>query len=103
MTAKDEPAQEPVFERIFGNLFGGIGHTPQEEKVREYIAHRLCHGAHLEEVLGEEYVRRNCTREKLDAIIQDPRLIHEDRESLHRLFESGELAPVTRRPRRETH
>lgn len=101
MTAKDEPAREPVFERIFGNLFGGIGHAPQEEKVREYIAHRLAHGAHLEEVLEEEYVRRNCTREKLDAIIQDPRLIHEDRESLHRLFESGELAPVARRPRRD--
>ena len=79
-----------------------VSATPREEKAREHIAHRLCHGAHLEEVLGEEYVRRNCIREKLDAIIQAPRLIHEDQESLDRLFESGELAPVARCPRRET-
>lgn len=102
VTEKDEPAREPVFERIFGNLFGGSGHTQQEEKVREYIGHRLGHGAHLEEVLQEEYVRRNCSQEKIDAIIRDPRLIHEDRVSLHRLFESGELAPVAGRPRRES-
>jgi len=101
VTSKDEPVHEPVFERIFGNLFAGSGHSPREEKVREYIGHRLAHGAHLEEVLREEYVRRNCSQEKLDAIIQGPRLIHEDRESLHRLFESGELAPVAR-PQRQS-
>ncbi|MBA3423394.1 MAG: hypothetical protein H0U04_02430 [Rubrobacter sp.] len=101
MTGIDGPAREPVFERIFGNLFSGSGHTPRGERVREYIGHRLCQGAHLEDVLQDEYVRRNCTQEEIDGIIQDPRLIHEDRESLHRLFESGELAPVAR-PRRES-
>lgn len=93
MAKHDEPAREPAFEKVFGNLFSGPGHTPREEKVREYIGHRLGHGAHLEEVLQEEYVRRHCSQEQIDAIVRDPRLIHEDRESLHRLFESGELDP----------
>lgn len=102
MTRKDEPAHEPMFEKMFGNLFGGI-HTPQEERVRVYIGHRLGHGAHLKDVLQEEYVRRNCAKDEIDEIIRDPRLIHEDRESLHRLFESGELAPIARpRPRRNS-
>ncbi len=103
MAKKDEPAREPVFERVFGNLFSGSGHTLREEEVRVYIGHRLGRGAHLKEVLQEEYVRRNCSQEEIDRIIRDPRLIHEDRASLHRLFESGELDPVVRpRPRRRS-
>lgn len=99
-SGKDEPVREPLFERLFGNLFSGPGHTPPEERVREYISYRLCRGAHLADVLREDYVRRNCSEEQINAIIQDPRLIHEDRVSLHRLFESGELDPVPARRRR---
>ncbi len=101
MSNADEPAHEPVFEKVFGDLFGGSGHSRREEEVREYIAHRLGHGAHLEEVLKEGYVRRHCPQEEIDAIIRDPRLIHESRKSLRRLFESGELDPSSSpRPRR---
>lgn len=89
---------------MFGNLFSGPGHSRREEKVREYIGHRLSHGAHLEEVLREEYVRRHCSQEEIDAIVRDPRLIREDRESLHRLFESGEMDPGSApRSRRDSH
>lgn len=95
MTRKDEPAPEPVIGKLFGDLFGGSGHAMNEDQVREYIAHRLDHGAHLPEVLREEYVRRNCTEEELNEIIRDPRLVHEDRMSLRRLFESGELDPTS--------
>ena len=78
----------------------GSAHAPQEDGVRKYIGHRLGNGAHLEEVLEEEYVRRNCSEEEVNTIIRDPRLIHEDRESLRRLFESGDLDPTSAvRPR----
>jgi len=90
-----EPTHERFFERVFGNFFSGSGRTQQEDKVREYILHRLNHGAHLAEVLQEKYVLRNCSRDEVDEIIQDPRLIHEDREGLKTLFESGELDPIS--------
>jgi hypothetical protein len=95
VTRKNEPVPESVIGKLFGNLFGGSGHAMNEDQIREYIAHRLDHGAHLPEVLREEYVRRNCTEEELNEIIRDPRLVHEDRMSLRRMFESGELDPTT--------
>ena len=97
---ENEPTHERLFERLFGNFFSGSGRTQREDKVREYISHRLNGGAHLTEVLQEKYVLRNCSRDEVDEIIRDPRLIHEDREGLKRLFESGELDPISaRRPR----
>ena len=95
VSSENEPTHERLFERLFGNFFSGSGRTQQEDKVREYILHRLNHGAHLAEVLQEEYVHRNCSKDEVDEIIRDPRLIHEDREGLKRLFESGELDPIS--------
>lgn len=101
MPDKHQPVREPLFEQLFRDLMSGSAHAPQEDGVRKYIGHRLGNGAHLEEVLEEEYVRRNCSEEEVNTIIMDPRLIHEDRESLRRLFESGDLDPTsTARPRR---
>ena len=95
VSSDNEPTHERLFERLFGNFFSGSGRIQQEDKVREYILHRLNHGAHLAEVLQEKYVLRNCSRDEVDEIIRDPRLIHEDREGLKQLFESGELDPVS--------
>jgi vacuolar-type H+-ATPase subunit B/Vma2 len=100
VSIKDESVQVPVIEKLVGDIFGGSGHSMNEDKVRVYIAHRLDHGAHLAEVLREEYVRRNCSEEEVNAIVRDSRLVHEDRVSLRRLFESGELDPTSAtRPR----
>jgi hypothetical protein len=97
MPKKNDPLREPFFQKLFGNLFGGSGRKLQEGKVREYVAHRLDHGAHLSEVIQEEYVRRNCSEEEINGVIRDPGLIHDDRVSLRRLFESGELNPASAR------
>ena len=97
MPKKTDPLREPVFEMLFGNVFGAPSHALQEDKVREYVAHRLGHGAHLAEVIQEEYVRRNCSEEEINEVIRDPRLIHHARVSLHRFFESGELNPASAR------
>ncbi len=99
MPRENEPTHERFFERLFGNFFSGSSRPQQEDKVREYIIHRVNHGAHLAKVLQENYVLRNCSREEVDEIIRDPRLIHEAREGLKRVFESEELDPISaRRP-----
>lgn len=69
------------------------GRSEREERVYEYMCHRIKAGAKLRDVLHEDYVERNCSREQIDRLIRDPRLIREDREGLRRLFESGEIAP----------
>lgn len=97
MPKRNDSVREPSFKKLFGNLFGGSGRLSQEDKVRQYVAHRLGHGAHLAKVIREEYVRRNCSREEIDEIIRDPRLIHDDRASLQRFFESDELDPASAR------
>ena len=97
MPKKNDFVREPFFEKLFGNLFGGSGRTLQEGKVRKHVPHRLDHGAHLAEVIHEKYVRRNCSEEEINEVIRDPRLIHDARVSLHRLFESGELDPASAR------
>jgi hypothetical protein len=100
MSGRDERMQDPFSKRFFASLFNGYDRTLREDRVREYIVHRLNEGACFKEVLEEGYVRRNCTKEEVDEIIRDPRLIHEDREGLKRFFESGELDPLPARSRR---
>lgn len=91
MPGRNDSVLEPFFVKLFGNFFGGSGRVSQEDKVREYVAHRLGHGAYLAKVIQEKYVRRNCSEEEINEIIWDPRLIHDDRVSLQRLFESDEF------------
>ena len=61
------------------------------DKVLAYVAHRLKDGAHLGDVLEEEYVVRNTTRTQREEILTDPRLVRESREGLGQDFESDEL------------
>jgi hypothetical protein len=50
-------------------------------------------GAPLQEVLQEEYVRRNCSRSELEQIIRSPELIGAAREQLGESFRSDEFKP----------
>ena len=73
----------------------------EEDKVREYISHRIRNGANLREVLQEEYVLRNTTQNERDEIIRDPRVVQQSREGLNQYFESDELTPKhPRQPQR---
>lgn len=80
-------------EGLFERIFKGNPRAAREARVREYIIHRTRQGASLREVLQEEYVRRNCSRDELNEVVRDPRLIHEAREELRRLFTDGRLDP----------
>lgn len=74
-------------------LLFGSGHSERKDKVLEYIGHRLKDGAHLRDVVQEEYVQRNCTQAELDEIMADPKLVQHGRTGLEEYFDSGELNP----------
>lgn len=76
--------------RIF---FGNQEGTERERKVVEYICHRVGDGAHLRDVLGEEYVRRNASPQEVEQILDDPRLIEVAHEKMREEFSSGRLDP----------
>lgn len=82
---------------FWARLFGSSTNSAREEKVLEYIVHRINEGAGLREAVDEEYVRRNATRGQIDDILSDPRLIEAARERMQQAFDSGELDP-NRRP-----
>ena len=83
--------------RSFWNrLFGGSRSSAREEKVLQYIIHRIEKGAKLREVVQEDYVRRNATSDEVKQICSNPRLVAAARESLGHDFSSGDLDPNQR-------
>ena len=90
------PEQRPFLERlVFGRQHGP--RAEREEKVLQYIIHRMDADADLRDVLQEPYVRRNCSQVEIDEIIMNPELVHHCREHLEHVFASGELDPKRRR------
>lgn len=82
--------QHSFLHRIF---FGNQAGTEREQKVVEYIRHRVGDGAHLRDVLQEEYVRRNASPNEIEQILEDPRLIETAHERMRDDFSSGRLDP----------
>ena len=82
--------RQGFWDRIF---FGSRGDSERERKVREYIIHRIGDGAHLREVLQEEYVRRNASPQEVERILENPELIEAAHEQLRDDFSSGKLDP----------
>jgi hypothetical protein len=81
------------WDRIFNSRSGSI----REQRVLEYIVHRMNEGAGLHEVVEEEYVRRNATRDEIDTILSNPKVVEAARERMEQDFSSGDLDP-NRRP-----
>ena len=89
------PEQQPFWERLmFGREHGP--RAEREEKVLQYILHRVDADAELHDVLQESYVRRNCSQEEIGEIIMNPELVHHCREHLEHVFGSEELDPRRR-------
>lgn len=82
---------------FWARLFGSRGPSAREQRVLEYIVHRVNEGANLHDVLEEEYVRRNASRGEIDEIASNPQVVEAARESMQEEFRSGELDP-NRRP-----
>ena len=65
----------------------------REQKVLQYMIHRVNQGAHLRDVIGEEYVRRNASQQEIDDLLEEPRLIEAAHKRMQEDFSSGELDP----------
>ena len=83
---------------FWDRLFNRDRPSQREERVLEYIMHRVGEGAHLGDIVNEEYVRRNASREEVEEICARPELVQAAREHLQQDFGSGDLDP-TRRPK----
>ena len=83
---------------FWDRLFGTNNRSGRQDKVLEYVIHRIGDGANLREVLQEEYVRRNATAEEIQSILENPRLIQAAGEQMREDFSSGKLDPRQERP-----
>ncbi len=82
---------------FWDRLFSTKTHTAREDRVVGYILNRLGEGAHLPDVIQEDYVRRNASPAEVEEILQNPKLLESAHEHMRQDFESGELDP-RRRP-----
>jgi hypothetical protein len=81
---------------FWDRLFNTNQRSVREERVLEYIMHRVGEGAHLGDVVNEEYVKRNATPEEVEEICARPELVQAAREHLQQDFGSGDLDPTRR-------
>ena len=83
---------------LWGQFFfdGNPSRAEREEKVLQYIIHRVNERAPLRDIVQEDYVRRNCTKAEIDEIVNAPELVHACRERMGEEFRSGELDPGRR-------
>jgi hypothetical protein len=84
--------QKSFWQRFFGRR-GSSSLSQRQERVLQYIIGRINEGAPLQEVLHEEYVRRNCSRSEVEQIVRSPELIGAAREQLGESFRSDEFKP----------
>ncbi len=89
----EESKKRSFWDRLFSPEF----QSHREDRVIGYIIHRLGDGAGLQEIVNEEYVRRNASEVEVDEIISSPRLVEAARERMEQDFGSEDLDP-TRRP-----
>ena len=90
MPREDEPTREPFLKKWF---FGSSERADREQKVLQYIIHRVSAEVPLQEVMQVDYVRRNCSEDKIHELVNAPEFVHACREHLWQTFRSGELEP----------
>jgi hypothetical protein len=75
-------------------LFGGAGSSslsPRQQKVSDYILGRMENDVPLQQVLREDYVRRNCSKAEVEQIVSSPEFIETARVRLGESFGSEEF------------
>jgi hypothetical protein len=78
-------------------LLSGRASTEREQKVLEYVCHRVGYGAHLRDVMQEEYVRRNASPNEIQDILDNPKLVETAHDKMREDFSSGHLDPKSHR------
>jgi hypothetical protein len=85
--------RQSLWDMLFSGAFLEQYDRDRERKVIEYICYRVGEGAHLRDVLQEEYVRRYASLAELEDLLDNPRLIEAAHDQLRKDFASGELDP----------
>ena len=84
-------SERPSFwQRLFGRT-GSSSLSARQQKVSDYMIARMEDEVSLQEVIGEDYVRRNCSRAEVERIVSTPEFIERARERLGESFESEEF------------
>jgi hypothetical protein len=78
------------WQRLFGRT-GTSSLSQRQESVLQYIIGRLDENVPLQQVLQEEFVRRNCSRAEVEQIIRSPEFVGAARERLGESFRSEEF------------
>ena len=85
--------RQSLWNQLFSGSFLEQHDRDRERKAIEYICHRVGEGAHLRDVLQEEYVRRHASQAEIEDILDTPRLVEAAHEQMRKDFGSGELDP----------
>ena len=78
---------------FWSKIFGSSHHSGRQAKVLEYIVYRIGEGAYLQDLIQEEYVRRNASADEVRDILENPKLVEAARQKLGEDFSSGDLDP----------
>jgi hypothetical protein len=82
--------QRSFWQRLFGRT-GSSSLSPRQQKVSDYIIGRMENDVPLQQVLREDYVRRNCSRAEVEQIVSTPEFIETARVRLGESFRSEEF------------
>jgi hypothetical protein len=74
---------------FWARLFGSSRGSVRQRKVLEYIVHRIGEGARLEEIVQEEYVRRQAAPAEVERILSHPELVEAAREGIRKELGTG--------------
>jgi hypothetical protein len=84
-------SERPSFwQRLFGRT-GSSSLSPRQQKVSDYIIGRMEKDVPLQQILREDYVRRNCSQAEVEQIVSTPGFIETARERLGESFRSEEF------------
>ena len=84
--------RQSFWDRVFNLHY----HSDREERVLAYIVHRIGDGMPLQEIIQEEYVRRNASPSEVEEVLSRPELVTRAREEMERDFASEDLDPRAR-------
>ena len=84
-------SEQPSFwQRIFGGARGS-SLNQRQERVLGYMIGRLDKHVPLQEVIREDYVRRNCSGQEVEQIVSTPEFVQAARARLGESFRSEDL------------
>ena len=84
-------SERPTFwQRLFGRT-GSSSLSARQQKVSDYMLARMEDDVPLQEVIREDYVRRNCSQAEVEQIVSTPEFIERARERLGESFRSDEF------------